>query len=256
MNKIAILRFRNNFNKYEFDIDNKDIEINDYVIVKMDNGENIGKVFELIETDEDRSPIVRKADDKDIQNYKNNTIEEKKNIIEVGKVADSLELDMNIIDCNYNLDRTYLTIYFSAAQRIDFRELAKRLGKKYKTKIELMQIGVRDKARLVGGYGPCGQELCCKRFLKDLSGININMAKNQRLALNPSKINGLCGRLMCCLSYENDLYLEKGDKIPFAGSYINYEGQKCKVITSDVLAGTYKILTPDNKVIELDDSAK
>lgn len=256
MNKIAVLRFRNNYNKYEYNIDNKDIKINDYVIVKMDNGENIAKVFELIESEKECNPIIRKADDKDIKTYQNNILEEKKNIKEISKVADSLGLDMNIIDCNYNLDKTYLTIYFSAAQRVDFRELAKRLGKKYKTKIELIQIGVRDKARLVGGYGPCGLELCCKRFLKDLSGININMAKNQRLALNPSKINGLCGRLMCCLSYENDLYLEKGNKIPYSGSNITYQGQKCKVISSDVLAGTYKILTPDNKVIELNDRIK
>ena len=115
---------------------------------------------------------------------------------------------MNLIDASFTLDRKQLLFHFTADSRIDFRELAKDLASIYRTRIELRQIGIRDKARAVGGVGPCGRVLCCTNFLYDFDSVSINMAKNQNIALNPSKINGSCGRLLCCLTYENDTYTE------------------------------------------------
>jgi cell fate regulator YaaT (PSP1 superfamily) len=121
---------------------------------------------------------------------------------------------MNLIDASFTLDRKQLLFHFTADTRIDFRNLAKDLASIYKTRIELRQVGVRDKAREIGGIGPCGRLLCCAKFLYDFDTVSINMAKNQNIALNPNKINGACGRLLCCLTYENDQYAEARKDMP------------------------------------------
>ena len=160
-------------------------------------------------------------------------------------------LDMKLVDVNYTFERTQLFFTFIANDRVDFRDLAKDLAKIYKTRIELRQIGPRDKAKEVGGLGPCGRPLCCSSYLYTFDNITINMAKNQNIALNPNKINGACGRLLCCLSYEDDTYSELKKDLPKVGDIINKDGISGKVISVDVIKKTYRIETKDKEIIEL-----
>lgn len=153
---------------------------------------------------------------------------------------------MRIIDANYNFNRDQLIFQFSADNRVDFRNLAKRLASKYKTRIELRQIGVRDKAKEIGGIGICGRCLCCTKFLNDLDSVSINMAKNQNISLNPNKINGVCGRLLCCLKYEDECYKSCKKGMPELGSFIETTEGKGKVINVDILNRKYTV-NIDNK---------
>ncbi len=152
---------------------------------------------------------------------------------------------MHIIDASYTFDRKQLLFNFTADDRIDFRELAKRLASIYKTRIELRQIGVRDKAREVGGLGACGRMLCCNTFLSDINSVTINMAKNQMLALNPSKINGSCGRLLCCLSYEDVVYSKLRENLPNIGEMYKDKNVSGKVVDLDILG--QKIMVEDKQ---------
>ena len=158
---------------------------------------------------------------------------------------------MHIIDASYTFDRDKLIFRFFADNRIDFRELAKELASIYKVRIELRQIGIRDKAKEIGGYGPCGQKLCCARFLKDLNAVSINMAKNQNIALNPTKINGVCGRLMCCLKYEDENYEENRQHMKKIGDKIMTEHGEGTIISLEVLNQKYKVDVPNYGIVEV-----
>ena len=158
---------------------------------------------------------------------------------------------MKLVDVNYTFERTQLFFTFIANDRVDCIDLAKELAKIYKTRIELRQIGPRDKAKEIGGLGPCGRPLCCSSYLYTFDNITINMAKNQNIALNPNKINGACGRLLCCLSYEDDTYSELKKDLPKVGDIINKDGISGKVISVDVIKKTYRIETKDKEIIEL-----
>ena len=155
--------------------------------------------------------------------------------------ATKLKLDMNFVSADVTLDNKHLLYQFVADERVDFRELAKSIAGKYKLRVELRQIGARDKAKLIDGIGPCGRRLCCASFLDKLDSISMNMAKNQGLALNPSKINGACGRLMCCLTYENDNYLECRNQLPGVGKMVETEFGEGKVVSEDVLNLKYTV---------------
>ena len=158
---------------------------------------------------------------------------------------------MKILDANYTFDRRQLLFNFTADERVDFRELAKKLAQIYKTRIELRQIGIRDKAREVGGLGPCGRFLCCNTFLTDLNSVTINMAKNQMLALNPTKINGVCGRLLCCLGYEDETYTELKKGLPSIGSKFENNDIKGRVDSVDIFRRIIKVETDDNQLVEV-----
>ena len=165
---------------------------------------------------------------------------------------------MKIIDACYTFDREQLMFRFLADERIDFRQLAKDLGAIYKTRIELRQVGIRDKAKEIGGIGPCGRMLCCNSFLTEFDSVSINMAKNQNLSLNPSKINGVCGRLLCCLKYENDNYSEYKKDLPDVGSKIKNDLGDGRVISVDVFKKNYKVLLNNGEIItvEVDNESK
>ncbi len=195
--------------------------------------------------------VVREVTKEDLKKIGKNEDLAKKALIDAKKEAKSLELDMNFVDCYFNLNKSQLVYSFLSDNRIDFRVLAKKLASKYKTRIELRQIGIRDKARRVGGIGPCGLFLCCNSFLTDLNSVSINMAKNQNLALNPNKINGLCGRLYCCLGYENDLYTELKKDLPTVGAEVKTESGTGKVISVDVLNRTYKVNVGEREIVEV-----
>jgi cell fate regulator YaaT (PSP1 superfamily) len=164
---------------------------------------------------------------------------------------------MKVINAQWTLERTQLLFNFIADNRVDFRELAKKLAYVYHTRIELRQIGARDKAKEVGGVGICGDRLCCTRFLKQIDTISINMAKDQNLALNPTKINGACGRLLCCLAYENDTYLECSKGLPSVGDIIKTKKGEGQVVSVDILNRKCQVLIDgDKEEIFIDENSK
>lgn len=194
--------------------------------------------------------FVRISSKKDYHIFKNNEIEASKAIIKCEKLIKKYHLNMKILSCDYTFNQNQLLFTYTADTRIDFRELVKDLAEIYKTRIELRQVGVRDKAKKIGGCGQCGRKLCCSNFLNDLDSVSINMAKNQNIALNPNKINGVCGRLLCCLKYEDDTYTECRRKLPCLGSMIETSDGTGRVVAVDLLKQSYKVDIPDVGIIE------
>ncbi len=222
------------------------------VVVETDRGLQFGQVVvpELKMKKQNNNKIVRVATKKDKQKYQQN-MEEALNALKMcNELVSKHKLNMNIISSDFTFDKKQLLFKFTADNRIDFRILAKELATIYKTRIELRQIGIRDKAKEIGGYGSCGQKLCCSRFNTDFSAVSINMAKNQNLSLNPSKINGVCGRLLCCLKYEDDNYKECRKCVPKLGSVVDTNKGKGKVINVDVLNKKYQVQV-ENEIIEM-----
>lgn len=240
-----------------FDSSEFDLVINDLVIVETESGFDSGivKKASYLEKEENLpdsiKKVVRKASDDDRAILFENDEKAKKALEIAKKYSKELDLNMNFVDCYYTFDKNQLVFSFVADNRVDFRELAKKLAQKYKTRIELRQIGVRDKAKKVGGLGPCGLFLCCHTFLTDFNSVSINMAKNQFLALNPSKINGICGRLLCCLGYENDLYTELKKGYPKMGSLVETGVGIGKVSSIDVFKGTFQVDLKEKGIIEM-----
>ena len=175
-----------------------------------------------------------------------------KALIKCNSLIEKYNLEMKIIDVSYTFDREQLIFRFVSDSRVDFRQLAKDLGSIFKTRIELRQVGIRDKAKEIGGFGPCGRKLCCNSFLTEFDSVSINMAKNQNLSLNPTKINGVCGRLLCCLKYENDNYTEYKKDLPDVGSRVKTENGEGKVISVDVFKRIYKVLLSDGEIEVVD----
>lgn len=251
--KIVGVKFGDNGKICYFNSNNLDLKLNLTVIVDTDKGLKFGKIVDLVENNKNNDvyhKVIRIASKKDFQQNLKNIQDEEKAFEKCKELVVKNKLNMTIIDASYNFDKTQLVFRFLADERIDFRKLAKDLGAILKTRIELRQIGVRDKAKDIGGIGPCGRLLCCSSFLTDFDTISINMAKNQGLALNPTKINGVCGRLLCCLNYENEQYIEAKKNIPDVGKKIKMGSSEGKVISSDPLAGKYKVLL-DNDIVEV-----
>ncbi|MBR3198727.1 MAG: stage 0 sporulation protein [Bacilli bacterium] len=243
---------------YYFDPAGHKIKEGATVIVETEQGMQFGTVkIPLTEMPETKikgklKQVLRIATKRDYNQYQKNKKEAITARNKCQKIADKQELNMKIIDASYTFDRDKLIFRFLADNRVDFRDLAKELAKIYKVRIELRQIGVRDKAKEVGGYGPCGRKLCCASYLKDLDTVSINMAKNQNIALNPTKINGACGRLMCCLKYEDDCYTECRKKMKKIGDKIKTEKGEGIIQGLDILKQKYKVEVPDYGIIEVD----
>lgn len=239
-------------------VDDINIQKGENVVFESEKGIFIGQVIGIENLEEDSDlhlkdfKIIRKANNEDIQNNEKNNSESTKVLAEVKKMSLKLELSMSFVDAVYSLDRKRLYLMFISESRVDFRELAKRVAQKYHARIEFRQIGVRDKAKKIGGIGPCGLMLCCNRFLNDFESVSINMAKNQMLALNPNKINGICGRLKCCLNYENDIYEEKRKGLPKVGSLIETSEGMGKVIDINILQRICKVELPNKNVVSID----
>lgn len=196
--------------------------------------------------------IIRIADNQDYQKYQKNLIDAKKALEEARKIAKNLEMKIQLIDAMYTFDRDKLLFRFLSDSRIDFRNLARELAAKYRTRIELRQIGARDKAKEIGGCGQCGRALCCSSFLKNMDSVSISMAKNQNVSLNPNKINGLCGRLLCCLAYEDENYKLCKKDLPTLGQIVETKEGKGQVISLDILKNKYKVEIQGIGVIEVD----
>jgi cell fate regulator YaaT (PSP1 superfamily) len=167
------------------------------------------------------------------------------------KKIEAHKLPMKLVGAEYSFDRSKIIFYFTSDERVDFRELVKELANIFRARIELKQIGVRDEAKMLGGFGPCGRELCCAKFLKNFDAVSIRMAKDQNLSLNPTKISGLCGRLMCCLGYEYETYRELIKGMPEIGSEIKTEKGKGKVISTNPLKGTVTAELADGSHIDI-----
>lgn len=233
-----------------------DLKNGDLVVFETENGLQLGEVCSDIRKEKSEnvdlplSNVIRIAIDDDLISFEDNEKIKEKALFEAKKLSKELNLDMNFVETFYNLDKSQLIFSFLADNRVDFRELAKKLAQKYKTRIELRQIGVRDKSKKIGGLGPCGLFLCCNSFLTDFNSVSINMAKNQFLALNPSKINGVCGRLLCCLDYENDVYTELKKDLPKLGMVAETPMGMGKVVSVDVFKKTYSVDLKEKGIVE------
>ena len=249
MCKIYGIVFKDNNKKYYFKSE-EEYSLEDLVIVLTERGEQLVKIVQILdkENDDEYNNIIRKATEEDNNNYINNLKEADKAYKKCNELVKEFDLEMSVVNAQYNLDKSQLLFNFTADNRVDFREKAKKLAGLYHTRIELRQIGARDKAKEVGGIGVCGGELCCIRFLKSMNTITMHMAKDQNLALNPSKINGACGRLLCCLEYEDENYLEALKGLPSVGDSIKTEYGEGQVVGIDVLNRTLKLLVNGEKI--------
>lgn len=210
-------------------------------ICPSDHGLEFGQVaLSNIRLPEDLLPdqipnLVRKATEEDLKTHEEN-LARAKEAVEFCKIKIAEErLEMNLVGAEFTFDRSKLIFYFTADHRVDFRKLVRELAQNFHTRIELRQIGVRDQAKLLGGIGPCGQEFCCHRFMRDFDPVSIKMAKTQGLSLNPTKISGICGRLMCCLNYEQEVYQANTKKVPPKGTLVLTEDGQGHVVDRDVL---------------------
>ncbi len=249
-NKIYQVIFKNSCKPYSFKSD-LELDVNTEVIVETEKGEQYGKVVgeQTNRSDKDNyQKVIRIATPEDTEVYYKNLKDADSALKKCKDLVKDFGLDMYIINAQFSFDRSQLLINFTADDRIDFRELARKLASVYRTRIELRQIGARDKAKQIGGIGVCGQKLCCANFLNQIDSISMNKAKNQNLALNPSKINGACGRLLCCLCYEDDEYTRCSAGLLPIGTKINYQGEEAQIIGVDILTRTYKVIINDEKV--------
>jgi cell fate regulator YaaT (PSP1 superfamily) len=212
MAEIVGVRFKRAGKAYYFDAAGFDLKVDDYVVVKTARGLEMGKVMiapkQVLasEVTKELKPVVRKAEPDDIKQAQEFEAKEAEALSECGELITKLGLPMKLLGAEYNLNGSRLTFFFSAAERVDFRDLVRELNSRFKTKVELRQLGPRDETKLVGGFGRCGRPLCCMNFLTEFSPVSIRMAKEQDLPLNPMKISGVCGRLLCCLAYESEQY--------------------------------------------------
>lgn len=236
------------------------VECDDSIIVNtgykiiVDN-DKLRRLATVLEVDNSFSStnlnkVVRVATKRDLEQNRKNIAESTEALVFAQERAKALDLDMHFISSFYTFDRKQLFLSYVSDNRVDFRELARILAQKYKTRIELRQIGVRDRAKKVGGLGPCGLFLCCSKFLTEFVSVSINMAKNQFLALNPTKINGVCGRLLCCLNYENDVYTELKQGLPSIGNLVETEDGLGKVVEVDVFKKIYKVEIKNKGILE------
>ncbi len=248
---------------YFFGYKDLELALDDKVVVETIRGLELGTVvIAPISIDKYKSglglkPIIRKATDVDIRMYENNE-KDARFAMEICKnEVQRLNLDMNLISCEYTLDKTKVLFSYVADDRVDFRELLKVLASRLHTRIELRQIGPRDKAKMIGGLGICGLPLCCSTFLSEFDGISINRAKNQMLAINIPKLSGQCGKLICCLKYEDETYSIERAKYPELGSKIYLENNEYTVTAVNIISGIIKLETnEDVKFIPNEDLKK
>lgn len=259
MIEVVGIVIKKNGRVYYFSPEGFTFTLGSMVVVNTEKGLQLGQVVALPHKKRKEDlvlplkKIIRLALPKDLKQYQKNVLEAEKALLNGRELAKQLNLSMRFIDAQFTLDRNQLLFHFVADERIDFRELAKRLAQLYKTRIELRQIGVRDKAKEVGGLGPCGRFLCCNTFLTDFNSVSINMAKNQFLSLNPTKINGVCGRLLCCLNYEDEMYTELKKGLPSLGMLCETPEGLGKVTSVDVFHRTYKVDVKGKGIVEMEE---
>ena len=247
MVKVAGVRFKTAGKVYYFDPDELDVKTGDSVIVETARGMEFGTVtMDVCDVDESEivaplKKIIRIANEKDHKQHIENVKKKERAMALCQEKIDKHGLVMKLIDVEYTFDNSKVVFYFTADGRVDFRELVKDLAGVFKMRIVLRQIGVRDEAKMLGGIGSCGRALCCHSWLSDFEPVSIKMAKVQNLSLNPAKISGICGRLMCCLKYENDIYMEFRKGMPDVGESVKTPDGTAKVVDTNLLERTVKV---------------
>jgi len=253
-NTVVGIRFKAVGKKYYFDPAGFDVLMNDKVVVETIRGIELGEVIENIKTIEDSEiistlkPVLRVATEEDLRKHSRNQKDIPAALQKCRIHINSNKLEMKLLGCEYTLDRTKLIIYFNAEGRVDFRELVKDLANEFKVRIELRQVGTRDGAKFLGGIGPCGYLLCCNTFLGDFDTVSIKMAKNQNLSLNPVNISGLCGKLLCCIRFEDETYKEHRKELPKNHSFVKTELGRGKVISVNIIDKSVRVLTQEDGV--------
>jgi len=257
MIEIIGVRFKNNGKTYYFSPNGKSITNSDKVIVETARGLECGDVVipnRMVDENDIISPlkpVVRIATEKDLQQVEENHAKEKDALKTCEEKIASHGLEMNLVDVEYTFDGSKILFYFTADGRVDFRELVKDLASVFRTRIELRQIGVRDESKMLGGLGICGRPFCCSSFLGDFQPVSIKMAKEQGLSLNPTKISGTCGRLMCCLKYEQDAYEYLNSITPQPGSIVKTPDGEGIVHDVNLLTGMLLVkMGEDNAIIQ------
>ncbi len=241
MPKVVSVRFHDAGKMYHFDPAGYTLHLGDAVIVETSLGVDLGHVAEeTVELPQEQItepllPVIRPANDADLHKYEEKKRKESEAFALCQEKIASRGLKMNLVEAEYAFDGKKLTFFFTADGRVDFRELVKDLAAIFRTRIELRQIGVRDQARMIGGLGLCGRELCCCSFLSDFVPVSIKMAKEQGLSMNPTKISGACGRLMCCLKYEQEAYEDAHSRLPRQGDIVRIEQGRGTVVSVDLL---------------------
>lgn len=241
------IRFKKAGKIYYFDPSNLDIKKDDNVIVETARGIEFGECVigpKKIKEEEIISPlkvVLRKADEVDIKKHEENVSKEKEAFDICTEKIEGHKLVMKLIDVEYTFDNNKVIFYFTADGRVDFRDLVKDLAAVFRTRIELRQIGVRDEAKMIGGLGPCGRPMCCSTFLGDFAPVSIKMAKEQNLSLNPTKISGICGRLMCCLNYEQETYEGIRKRLPKVMSIVDTPYGRGEVVGNSVVKEMVKV---------------
>ncbi|MBQ1315503.1 MAG: stage 0 sporulation protein [Erysipelotrichaceae bacterium] len=251
---VVSIKFSSSKKAYNFGTNDETLRYGDKVVVETVRGIELGEMisdlrpFSTYSSNLTLKPITRKATNRDIENdarNKRDTVEATK---QCQKCIDELGLEMYLISTEYTLDRSKIIFSYVADDRVDFRELLKKLAAIFKCRIELRQIGARDKAKIIGGLGTCGMETCCSRFLDDFDIVSINMAKNQLLALNTQKLSGQCGKLMCCLKYEDENYKCMRKGLPKLNASVEYQGQRYRITSMNLLNQTVHIANRENAV--------
>ena len=256
--KYISVKFAETNKTYTFSTTEENINIGDAVVVETLRGVEYAKVvsgpFDKPNVDFEIKPMLRRASKEDEETFLRNLEDAKSARIRCQEEADKLNLGMNILSAEYTLDRAKITFIYVADDRVDFRELLKVLAAIFHCRIDLRQIGTRDKAKMVSGIGVCGRELCCAKFISEFDRITINMAKNQLLALNTQKLSGQCENLMCCLRFEDDNYKEIRKNLPKINSQVEYEGERFKITSMNIITWNCKLENHENAMfISLDD---
>ncbi|MFO7983046.1 MAG: stage 0 sporulation family protein [Desulfuromonadales bacterium] len=257
MIRIVSIKFRTAGKLYDFHAGDLELETGDAVVVETDRGRTLGTVvIAPREVPKKQLPnslkgVQRKATEKDLDAADKFLEREEAAYRYCMQRIQERKMEMKLVRAEYVFDGSKIVFYFTADGRIDFRDLVKDLAQHFHTRIEMRQIGVRDEAKITGGIGICGRELCCCTFLRDFQPVSVKMAKEQGLALNPSKISGQCGRLLCCLGYEFETYCSLKKALPKSGKKIRYAGKEAEVIKQNVLNQTVRVRTADNSIVEL-----
>ncbi|SNB45079.1 stage 0 sporulation family protein [Geobacter sp. DSM 9736] len=261
MVRIVKVQFQQAGKLYDFNAGALQLKTGERVIVETERGKSIATVVieprEFADTDapEGIKSIIRKAHADDIDAASRNAAREKEAYSFCLTKIKERGMDMKLVRVEYLYDGSKAIFYFTADGRVDFRELVKDLAHTFHTRIEMRQIGVRDEAKMVGGIGICGRELCCASFLREFEPVSVKMAKEQNLALNPTKISGQCGRLLCCLGYEFETYCSLRKCLPKCGKRVNCGGVEGEVVKLNVLEGTVTVRTDDDRQVVLDGEA-
>ena len=246
--KLASVKFKSAGKIYYFSTNLK-LKKDDRVVVETARGLELGEISQELKDisefnlDTELKKIVRKATKKDIDNYQKNVKDAKQALVTCKEIVSRYDVNMQLTNCEYTLDKAKVIFMYTSDDRVDFRELLKELAVGFKCRIELRQIGPRDKAKVISGIGTCGLPLCCSTLLGEFNGVSINMAKNQMLAINIEKISGACGRLMCCLKYEDEIYSLEKERFPKIGSRVKYQDKDVKVTGLNVINDLVKIET-------------